>query len=125
MEDDLKTIIAGCRHIASYQEVRKAIEDSGFNITEVVCGEARGVDSLGKKYALTNSIPVKSFPANWNKYGRGAGSIRNRQMAEYAEALIAVWDGYSTGTGNMITNARSLGLKVFIYIVKDAESCNI
>lgn len=59
---------------------------------------------------------LKIFPADWDKYGRRAGPIRNREMAEYADALLAYWDGKSRGTKNMIEEARARGLKVSIKI---------
>lgn len=77
--------------------VRAAVDASGFRITEVVSGVAHGVDKLGERWAQAHKIPVKQFPAQWNKYGNAAGPIRNREMAEYADALIAVWDGQSRG----------------------------
>lgn len=112
----MKTIIAGSR-TASIEDVMKALELCPFTseITEVVSGCARGADSYGEMLAEEFKTPVKRFPAEWEKYGRGAGHIRNSQMAEYAEALIAVWDGQSTGTKNMISQAEKRGLKVFIH----------
>lgn len=111
----MKTIIAGSRSIKSYATVWAAVQESGFAITEVVSGCASGVDVLGEKWAGNNNIPVKRFQAAWRKHGRAAGPIRNRQMAAYADALIAVWDGKSAGTKNMIDEAKSKGLRVFIY----------
>jgi hypothetical protein len=113
----MKTIIAGSRSITDYWLVVDAVRVSDFNVTEVVCGEAAGVDKLGKEYANNHSIPCKSFPADWRKHGKAAGPIRNREMAEYADALIAVWDKQSKGTKNMIDTATELGLKVFVYEV--------
>jgi hypothetical protein len=55
------------------------------------------------------------------KYGKSAGPIRNRAMAEYAGALIAIWDGSSRGTLNMIETAKKLELKVFIYNFGEPE----
>ena len=109
----MKTIIAGTRTIHDFNLVRQAIIDSGFNISEVVCGEARGVDTLGKNWAHYNNIPVKSFPADWSQYGKSAGYKRNVQMADYAEALIAITTG-SPGTAHMINIAHEKGLKIFI-----------
>jgi YspA, cpYpsA-related SLOG family len=116
----VKVIIAGSRTITDASLVREAIEDSRFVVTEVVCGLARGVDALGRLYAQRNGIPVKEFPANWKKFGRRAGMMRNCEMAAYADALIAVWDGYSSGTKNMISVAKSLGLKVYVHEVATA-----
>lgn len=110
----MKTIIAGSRTILNYWEVEKSVKDSGFLISEVVCGGANGVDSLGRKWGKNNQIPVKEFLANWNQFGKRAGYLRNEQMAEYADALIAVWDGKSKGTKHMIELAKHKGLEVFV-----------
>jgi hypothetical protein len=69
-------------------------------VTKVVT--APGVDTLAERWAEQHGIPVMRFPADWKRYGRRVGSIRNQKMAEYAEALVAVWDGRSRGNLNMI-----------------------
>lgn len=113
----MRTIIAGSRDIEDYDLVREAIQESGFEITEVVCGKARGVDTLGERWAKEKGIHVAYHPADWEKHGKAAGPIRNRQMAQNADALIAVHDGISPGTRNMIEEARKRGLKVYIKLV--------
>ena len=115
----MKTIIAGSRNIIDYHQVTKAVEESGFQITEVVSGGANGVDKLGEHLAKASLLHCKVFAADWNKYGKRAGYVRNSQMAEYAEALIAVWDGKSRGTDHMIRTAKTQGLKVFVMVVRD------
>lgn len=125
----MKVIIAGPRDCYDYELVVKAIEESKFEITEVVSGKAKGVDSLGERWAKRNNIPVADFPAKWNdleaegalvregqygKYNAKAGFVRNGQMAEYADALIAVDHG-TGGTADMIKQAREQGIEVFIY----------
>lgn len=112
---NMKVIIAGSRELNDFLLVQEAVHASTFKITEVVSGTARGVDKQGEAWASLHDIPIKRFPANWKQYGRGAGHIRNAEMAEYADALIAVWDGKSPGTKNMIELARKHNLKVFIY----------
>ena len=129
----MKTIIAGCRWINDYDIVKAAIEASGFEVTEVISGAANGVDTLGENWADTHDIPIKRFPANWkniktkgavvrrNKYGQYnavAGLWRNERMAKYADALVAVWDGQSSGTKHMIDTARKYGLKVFVFLTR-------
>lgn len=79
----------------------------------MVSGGANGVDLLGEQWACSWGIPVKQFMADWSKHGRAAGPIRNRQMAEYADALIAIWDGQSRGTKSMIRESRKAGLDVY------------
>ena len=115
----MKVIIAGSRTITKLSDVIWAVVHSGFygKITEVVSGKAKGVDNLGETWAYYNDIPVKSFPADWNEHGRSAGYKRNAQMAAYADALIAIWDGESKGTKHMIDIAKKKGLKVFVYYV--------
>jgi len=110
-----KVIVAGPRDYFDYLTVQKAIISSEFDITELVSGGATGVDGMGEKWAKDNSIPVKSFYADWDKYGKSAGPIRNRQMAEYADALIAIVPYESRGTANMIKIAKALDLDVFIW----------
>lgn len=115
----MKTIIAGSREIADYLIVRKAIEDSGFTITEVVNGCARGVDLCGTWWATANGVPVKDFPADWANNGKAAGPMRNVQMAEYAEALVAVLDGESKGTKHMIETALKHKLRIYVHRTDD------
>ena len=112
----MRVIVAGGRDAQpAYELVVSAIAESGIEITELVHGAARGIDSAAGEWAERNKIPIKVFPADWSQHGRAAGPIRNRQMAEYADALIAVWDGNSRGTKNMIETAQTLELQVFVY----------
>jgi len=114
----MKVIIAGSRDCEDYEALLEAIRLSGFEITEVVSGCARGADKLGERWGEEAGIHVERFPADWNKYGKGAGTIRNTKMAEYGEALIALWDFQSRGTKNMIKQARARGLQVFVHKVR-------
>lgn len=113
----MKVIVAGSREITSYIVVKDAIKNSGFDVTEIVSGTARGVDKLGELWAFENDIPVKRFPADWEKYGKSAGYKRNQQMADYADALVAIWDRKSPGTGHMISIAKMKQLPVYIHYV--------
>ena len=116
----MKTIIAGCRHLTDYNLVVEAMEGCPWvdQITEVVSGKAPGIDTLGERWAKENGIPVTPFPANWKKHGRAAGPIRNGEMALYADALVAVWNGKSTGTRDMIAKAR---LKNLLWSVMEID----
>lgn len=108
----MKLIVAGSREFNNYTLTTKYINYycKYKSIQEIVCGEARGADLLGKRYAEDNNIPVVSFPAEWNKYGKSAGYIRNEAMAKYGTHLIAFWDGISLGTSHMIDLAKSYNL---------------
>ncbi len=120
----MKVIIAGGRDIEDCDPVQTAITESGFKITEVVSGGARGVDKSGEALAALHGMPCKVFPADWNKNGKAAGPIRNRQMADYADALIAVWDGQSRGTKNMIETMRKLGKPVHVHTLQTPQDCH-
>lgn len=97
------------------RELVAAINKCEWEITQVVCGMARGADMLGLRWANRMQIPVVRFPANWDLYGKSAGYRRNVQMAENADALIALWDGKSRGTGHMVDIARMKKLKLLIH----------
>lgn len=118
----MRVIIAGSRTITRlslvWLAVRDAERDSSITITELVSGHAQGVDRLGERYAVEKGIRIKVFEAQWERFGRSAGFRRNRDMVEYAAALIAIWDGASRGTADMIYKARAHGLKVHVKRVK-------
>ena len=115
----MKVIIAGSRSIEDYEQVLLSVNNSGFHITEVVSGRAKGVDHLGEYYASRHSLPCAYFTADWNKYGKRAGHIRNAEMAKYADAAVVVWDGKSTGSANMIENMKRLNKPYYVWKVNE------
>lgn len=112
-----KVVVAGSRNITDYQVICQEIAASKYNITELVSGTASGVDSLGEKWAIDRLIPVKRFPADWKKNGKAAGPIRNKEMAEYCDMAIIIWDGESRGTKNMIEQMNRLKKPCHVRIV--------
>ena len=119
----MKTIIAGHRDYQNYEEMKSVLDayHKETPITEVVSGKARGADTMGEWWAKQNNIPVQPFPAEWNKYGKAAGPIRNKQMAKYAApdgALVAFLAPNSVGTKNMIEQATFYKLKIKVVNIK-------
>jgi hypothetical protein len=112
----MKMVIAGSRTILDYATVDKCIQLTGMaeSITEVVSGTAKGPDRLGEQWAKNRGISIKQFPADWNKDGRAAGYMRNLDMANYADGLIAIWDGVSKGTAHMIHAMKSRNKPVWV-----------
>ena len=113
----LKVIIAGTRTFNDYSLLSRkcdAFLAKYGNDIEIVSGGAIGADSLGEKYARMRGFRLRRFPADWKSLGRAAGPVRNRKMAEYADACIVFWDGESRGTKNMIEEAISGGLQLRI-----------
>ncbi|WP_027358050.1 DUF2493 domain-containing protein [Desulforegula conservatrix] len=113
----MRTIIAGSRICNNMANLLSALKSAGWKPTTVVCGTAKGVDTLGEKWAIDNGIPIEKFAPDWSRYGRAAGPKRNLEMAKSANALIALWDGKSKGTKNMIETARKEGLKVYVHLI--------
>lgn len=109
-----RVIVAGSRTFQNYPMLCKELDKIKEQIDEVVCGEARGADTLGSNWAYGNNIKIKSFPADWQKYGQRAGMIRNSEMADYADCLIAFWDGQSAGTQDMIDKMEKRGKEVHV-----------
>lgn len=109
----MKLIIAGSRSVRDPRWLKLAFEQTGWDweVSEVVCGMAAGADTLGLLWARRNGIPWKEFPAGWRtkdgELNRKAGFERNERMACYADALIALWDGQSNGTRDMLERARA------------------
>lgn len=115
----MKVIIAGSRDFTDYALLKEYADHILQNVAqresiEIVSGGAKGADELGELYAQERGYKLTRFPAEWSKYGRAAGPKRNEQMGDYADALIAFWDGKSKGTKHMIEYASRKKLKVRI-----------
>lgn len=111
---EVKLIIAGSRDFNDYKllcdSVEKIIQkDYPNHKLSIVSGMAKGADSLGYLYAESKGLNIHKFPADWNKHGMAAGPIRNKEMGDFADALLAFWDGQSKGTKHMINYINSLG----------------
>lgn len=76
---------------------------------EVVSGGARGVDSIVENACHLERIPIKVFPANWTKYKKSAGFIRNSEIVSYADFCVAFWDGKSRGSADTIWKFQQKG----------------
>ena len=85
----------------------------------IVSGAARGVDKYGEEWAYVNNVDVVQFPADWKKYGKRAGFVRNAEMARFADELFAFWDSKSPGTAHMIKVMEDLKKPVTIFRIPD------
>lgn len=110
----LRTIVAGSRIFDNYKIVCETLDPLKDTISEIVCGEAKGADTLGRNWAIGNNIKITSFPANWERDGNRAGMIRNHEMGDYADRLIAFWNGTSPGTKDMIDYMKKLKKEVIV-----------
>ncbi|MAH42110.1 hypothetical protein CL614_00020 [archaeon] len=93
----MKLAVVGSRTFKDYILLNQTLSQYD-NVTEIVSGGAGGADSLAKKYAEENRIKYVEFKPNWNRYGKRAGFIRNKDIWEYSDRGVAFWDGASPGT---------------------------
>ena len=89
-------------------------EDAPYQITEVISGAARGVDTMAIEWALKNNIQVIKFTADWANLGPAAGPIRNSHMAEYGDMLVAFFNEHAEnkGTKNMCKQMAAKGKNI-------------
>lgn len=131
----MRVIIAGDRDCDDFNFLLEAITQAkkqGIEITEVVSGAAKGGDELGEQWARMHDIPIRQFKPNWNditvpgakiktnqwgkQYNALAGFVRNQEMADYGEALIALQpNGNTNGTQDMIKRAKEKGIKIYVH----------
>lgn len=115
----MKLIIAGTRTIEkSAYQIQGAMSLFHIFPTEIVSGGASGIDQAGEAYAELHGRPIKRFLADWAKHGRSAGPIRNKEMAEYADALLLIWNGESNGSRNMKANMDGRNKPIYEVIIR-------
>jgi hypothetical protein len=133
--NQLRVIIAGGRTFDDYATLRKeslrVIRETAIKLTgnptiqkelvTIVSGCANGADTLGEQFAKEFGLKIQKFPANWDRYGRRAGYMRNVDMAKFATetseahgVLIAFWDGQSKGTKHMIDTAKKMNIETHV-----------
>lgn len=110
----MKILVCGSREFNDYKLFEKVLD--GYEITEIIQGEARGADILGRKYAEVRGIKVTGFPALWELHGKRAGPIRNAKMLKEGqpEFIVAFRGPNSRGTQNMIDQSTKAGVPVRI-----------
>ena len=85
-------------------------------VTEIVSGGAKGVDASAREYAQANGITLTEFLPDYRRYGRGAPLRRNIAIIEYADLVLAFWDGKSRGTKYVIDQCRERGVPVTVQV---------
>lgn len=110
----MKVAIIGSRGFKDYELMKRCLDPVKEKITLIVSGGARGADTLGEVYAEENSIPTKILLPDWETQGKVAGFLRNKQIVENADIIIAFWDGESKGTQHSFKLAKELNKKLKI-----------
>lgn len=115
----MKIIVAGGRDFNNRSVMFPILSKHINNMNDtIISGDARGADALGAEWATHFQIPIQHFPAKWDEYGKVAGYIRNAEMAEHGDMLIAFWDGKSKGTMNMIKAIKLYKKPYYVYNYK-------
>lgn len=121
-KNNIKLAIVGSRTFNDYPTLLYVVNsikrDNGYTYTEIVSGGAKGADSLAERYAEQNKITKKIFPADWNRYGKRAGFMRNVDIIDRCDVCICFWDGESHGTKHDIDLCKEKGKVCWIYNFK-------
>ena len=111
--------VVGSRDMTDYRILSQVLDGmhlwSPHNVKQFVCGGARGADTLGERWAKQRGYPTVSMPADWDQHGKAAGPIRNAEMAEITDVLVAFWDGHSRGTQHMLRHCHDRGILIYLY----------
>ena len=114
----MRIVIGGCRYYEDYRGfcdfVERCIENEEKAEIVILSGHCAGVDLMAERYAIERGLALEIVPANWAKYGRAAGPVRNKQMVEKADVVIAFWDGRSKGTASLLQCAKKLEKRVYL-----------
>lgn len=110
----MKVLIAGSRSLNDIGLVENAVLASGFEVSEVVSGGARGIDTCAARWAKLHGKKLTVMLADWEEHGLKAGYMRNKTMVDYADATICIWDGKSKGTKHTINITKSAGKPVYV-----------
>ena len=113
----MRILFCGDRNWSHYKTIVDVMLE--LHPSLVIEGEAKGADSMAADAGEYYQIPVLRFPADWNKYGRAAGPIRNSQMLNEGkpDLVVAFHDDISTskGTRNMVEQSKKQGIQVYVY----------
>ena len=125
----MQLAIIGSRTFNDYANAKQWIDRilSEHNLpvpTQIVSGGAKGADAIAERYAHEHGIELQVFKADWTKYGRGAGPVRNREIIRHARHFLALWDMQSKGTRHSIETALGQGKPVYIVNIADG-SCTV
>lgn len=116
----MKVLVCGSRKLAGYDAVHTVLanllEDRGFEVFTVIHGAAQGADTLAGIADHNLGLEVVSVPAEWEKYGKKAGPIRNQKMLDMKPGLVLAFPlPDSVGTFDMVNRARKAGVEVRVY----------
>ena len=117
----MKITIGGCRDFEDYELfkefVAECIKKMGHEKITILSGHCSGADIMGEKYADEHGYEIEIHLAEWKKYGRAAGPLRNAEMVKESDVVIAFWDGKSKGTKSLVDCAKKSGKVLFVKMI--------
>ena len=125
LQEERRLLVCGSRTITDKEWVYSQIEKywyehlACYSDPIMIEGGARGVDLLARSYAIDNEWEIEEYPADWDKYGKSAGYIRNDIMVKKADEVLILWDGTSKGTKNDIDLCKKYNKPHEIVIYKE------
>lgn len=115
----MKLIIAGSRTLnVTIPFIADCLDTFDINPTMIVSGTASGIDRCGEDFAQAVGIEIKRYSAKWDINGKSAGPIRNKEMADFADALLLIWDGESKGSKNMLWQMQRKHKPIYEVIIR-------
>lgn len=117
---DCRIVVGGSRNFFDYEQLEAYLDVclSAYSDVVIISGHCQGTDLMAERYATEHGLAIEVIPANWKKYGRAAGPIRNREMVERSDVVIAFWDGKSRGTRSLIEYARALKKELRVKMIE-------
>src|SRR5271157_4556092 len=114
----MRVLVCGSRTWNDYGKIVRELVGLGAAPHTIIEGGAKGADLLAQRAALALNWPWQEVKADWDKYGRAAGMIRNKQMLVEGQPdlVLAFWDGVSRGTANMIELAKKANIPVKVIL---------
>ena len=115
----MNVAIVGGRDFDDYEQFKSSVNGEKIKFKSIISGGARGVDTMAERYAKEIGVPVNIYLHDWTKHGKSAGPIRNRQIIETADCVIAFWDEKSPRTRSSIKIAEELKKPVTIFVYRE------
>ena len=109
----MKVAVVGSRNVV-VENIEQYLPE---NITEIISGGAKGVDTYAEVYAKNNNIKITVIKPEYKKYRKGAPLVRNKQIVEMADFVVLIWDGKSNGTRFVLDYCKELNKEHKVFIV--------
>jgi hypothetical protein len=122
----MKVGIVGSRSFMDFQRLSRELDKLNLSVTdEIVSGGCpKGADYLAERYARVRKHPLKVFKADWERYGKSAGVVRNLELVKYCDSVVVFWDGTSRGTANTIARCLELNKPFSIIFFQEMKPCS-